>query len=269
MRIFGSSAGCLSVLFGLAFGLPALAEPSVDLDGPTAGWRYSGLLEQPDAPRVAYPTPPIDRGGQRGHSLIEGHLRELVGTERAQRLVVNGNPLPLYTDGAGRFVRPYAFGHGSNGVQVGSADGKILKRVQFYEANRSQLPPRVRVVLGWDDPKAELDLHIVTPDGQHAYWAHPRLSNSGGLDPDGVDGPGPEMFTMGAPLHGTYLIYVNYWGNLNNQGYNFQAGSNVQDVITAQVNLVFNENSVDEKHETFVVPLRTIGDLVLVKTFTY
>lgn len=77
---------------------------------------------------------------------------------------------PLYTDGAGRFVRPYAFGHGSNGVQVGSADGKILKRVQFYEANRSQLPPRVRVVLGWDDPKAELDLHIVTPDGQHAYW---------------------------------------------------------------------------------------------------
>ena len=162
MRIFGSSAGCLSVLFGLAFGLPALAEPSVDLDGPTAGWRYSGLLEQPDAPRVAYPTPPIDRGGQRGRSLIEGHLRELVGTERAQRLVVNGN-LPLYTDGAGRFVRPYAFGHGSNGVQVGSADGKILKRVQFYEANRSQLPPRVRVVLGWDDPKAELDLHIVTP----------------------------------------------------------------------------------------------------------
>ena len=96
MRIFGSSAGCLSVLFGLAFGLPALAEPSVDLDGPTAGWRYSGLLEQPDAPRVAYPTPPIDRGGQRGRSLIEGHLRELVGTERAQRLVVNGNPLPLY-----------------------------------------------------------------------------------------------------------------------------------------------------------------------------
>ena len=92
MRIFGSSAGCLSVLFGLAFGLPAPAEPSVDLDGPTAGWRYSGLLEQPDAPRVAYPIPPIDRGGQRGCSLIEGHLRELVGTERAQRLVVNGNP---------------------------------------------------------------------------------------------------------------------------------------------------------------------------------
>jgi uncharacterized protein YfaP (DUF2135 family) len=77
------------------------------------------------------------------------------------------------------------------------------------------------------------------------------------------------MFSMAAPLHGTYLVYVNYWGNFGAQGYNFQAGANQQDVITAQVNLVFNENSVDEKRETFVVPLRTIGDLVLVKTFTY
>ena len=87
--------------------------------------------------------------------LIEGHLRELVGTERAQRLAVNGNPLLSIPTAPGASsalcVRPR-----SNGVQVGSADGKILKRVQFYEANRSQLPPRVRVVLGWDDPKAEL-----------------------------------------------------------------------------------------------------------------
>ncbi|SDI42190.1 YfaP family protein [Pseudomonas panipatensis] len=258
-----------ALLLGLLLAGAVGAEPGAELASPTAGWRYSGLLDDLDSPRVAYPTPPIDRGGQRGRSLIEGHLRELAGIDRAQRLVVNGNPLPLYTDAQGRFVRPYAFGSGSNSVEVASADGRSLKRVQFYEANAGRVPPRVRVVLGWDDPKAELDLHIVTPDGQHAFWARPRLNNGGGLDPDGVDGPGPEMFTMAAPLHGTYLVYVNYWGNYGDQGYNFQAGSNQQEVITAQVNLVFNENSVNEKRETFVVPLRTIGDLVLVKTFTY
>nr|WP_294976136.1 DUF2135 domain-containing protein [uncultured Pseudomonas sp.] len=259
-----------------AFCLPACllaavvaAEPRAELSSPSAGWRYSGLTDDLNAPRVAYPTPPIDRGGVRGRSLIEGHLRELSGVDRAQRLVVNGNPLPLYTDAEGRFVRPYNFGAGSNSVAVNSAEGQSLKRIQFYEANRSRLPPRIRLALGWNDPKAELDLHIVTPDGQHAFWAHPRLSNGGALDPDGVDGPGPEMFTMTAPLHGTYLVYVNYWGNLNSQGYNFQAGSNEQDVITAEINLVFNENSVNEKRETFVVPMRTIGDLVLVKTFNY
>ncbi|MCY1260282.1 hypothetical protein D9M68_202630 [compost metagenome] len=256
----------LLLCLGLA---DALAAPGAELDAPAAGWRYSGLLDRTENPRVAYPTPPIDRGGQRNRSLIEGRLRELAGTQRPQRLVVNGNPLPLYTDEEGRFVRPYAFGAGSNSVELASESGQSLKRIQFYEANNLLTPARLRVVLGWDDPKAELDLHVVTPDGEHAYWARPVLKAGGGLDVDSVDGPGPEMFTMAAPQHGTYLLYVNYWGNLNSQGYNFQAGSNQNEVITAQISLVFNENTVDEKRETFLVPLRTIGDLLLVKSFRY
>ncbi|MGY4531015.1 uncharacterized protein YfaP (DUF2135 family) [Pseudomonas sp. TE3786] len=247
----------------------AMADPSVELQGPTAGWRYSGLLERSDDARVAYPTPPIDRGAQRGRSLIQGSLKNLQGTRQPHRLVVNGNPLPLYTDEQGRFVRPYNFGAGSNSVEVVSGDGQSLKRVQFYEANTSKTPARVRIVLGWDDPKAELDLHVVTPDGQHAFWADPVMSNGGGLDVDSVDGPGPEMFTMTAPLHGTYLVFVNYWGNLNSEGYNFTEGSNQNEVITAQISLVFNENTPNEKRETFIVPLRGIGDLQLIKSFNY
>jgi uncharacterized protein YfaP (DUF2135 family) len=177
--------------------------------------------------------------------------------------------LNLYTDDDGRFARPYAFGAGSNSVEVRSAEGQSLKRVQFYEANNLRTPAKIRVVLGWDDPKAELDLHIITPDGQHAFFAHTALTNGGGLDPDGVDGPGPEMFTMTAPLHGTYLVYVNYWGNFGDGGYNFEEASNQNEVITSQITLVLNENTVDEKRETFIVPLRAIGDLLLVKTFNY
>ena len=48
----------------------AWADPSASLEGPTAGWRHDGLLERSADARVAYPTPPIDRGGQRGRSLI-------------------------------------------------------------------------------------------------------------------------------------------------------------------------------------------------------
>ncbi|MES2820702.1 MAG: DUF2135 domain-containing protein [Pseudomonadota bacterium] len=258
------------LLLGLLTQAPgAWAEPSASLDGPTAGWRHSGLLERGEGARVAYPTPPIDRGAQRGRSMIEGKLQGLAGVSQAQRLVVNGNPLPLYTDGEGRFARPYNFGAGSNSVELVSAEGRSLKRVQFYEANTAKTPARVRIALGWDDPKAELDLHVVTPDGQHAFWADPVMSNGGGLDVDSVDGPGPEMFTMTAPLHGSYLVYVNYWGNLNSQGYNFDEGSNQNEIISAQIGLVFNENTLNEKRETFLVPLRGIGDLQLIKTFNY
>lgn len=245
------------------------AEPSATLEEPTGGWRYSGLLDRSENPAVAYPTPPIDRGGQRNRTLIEGRLANLDHVRAPHRLVVNGNPLPLYTDDQGRFVRPYSFGSGSNSIEVVGGDGKSLRRVQFYEANTGRTPARLRVVLGWDDPKAELDLHIISPDGQHAFWADPVMSNGGGLDTDSVDGPGPEMFTMAAPLHGTYLVYVNYWGNYGANGYNFEAGSNQNEVITSQISLVFNENTVNEKRESFVVPLRAIGELVLVKSFNF
>ena len=264
----------------LSAALPAAAQPApepaaasepaaAELSGPTGGWRYHGLLGTPDEVRVAYPTPPIDRGGQRGRSLIEGRLRGIDATRRAQTLAVNGNPLPLYADAEGRFARPYAFGAGSNSVAVMSAEGEVLRRAQFYEANALKTPARIRIVLGWDDPGAEVDLHVLTPDGQHAYWADPVMSNGGGLDVDSVDGPGPEVFTMTAPLRGTYAVYINYWGNLGAGGYNFDEGSNDRDMITTQISLVFNENTVNERRETFLVPLRAIGDLQLIKSFDY
>ncbi|UQY37262.1 DUF2135 domain-containing protein [Pseudomonas fulva] len=248
---------------------PRGGEPSVSLQAPSGGWRYYGLNDGDSDARVAYPTPPIDRGAQRGRSLIEGTLQNIGGVRAPHRLVVNGNPLPLYTDEQGSFARPYAVGAGSNSVELVAGEGSSLKRVQFFEANNLRTPARIRMVLGWDDPKAELDLHVVTPDGQHAFWSHPVLTNGGGLDVDSVDGPGPEMFTMTAPLQGIYLVYVNYWGNLGSEGYNFEAGSNGNEIITAQINLIFNENTVNEKRETFVVPLRAIGELLFVKSFNY
>jgi hypothetical protein len=42
-----------------------------------------------------------------------------------------------------------------------------------------------------------------------------------------------------------------------------------RDVITCTVTLVFHENTLREKRETFVVPLRKIGDLNLVKSFVF
>ncbi len=247
----------------------ATEPPAVDLNGPTGGWRYHGMAAWSNEERVAYPTPPIDRGGQRGRTLIEGRLLAMAGQRQPHTLAVNGNPLPLYTDDEGRFVRPYAFGSGSNSVALVSSEGATVKRVQFYEANTTRTPARIRIVLGWDDPKAEVDLHVLTPDGQHAFWADPVLSNGGGLDTDSVDGPGPEVFTMTAPLRGAYAVYVNYWGNYGAGGYNFDEGSNQNDLITTRVTLVFQENTVNERHETFVVPLRAIGDLQLIKAFRY
>lgn len=108
----------LSLLIVLMGAPLAWAQPSAEMSEPVGGWRYSGLLDRTENPQVAYPTPPIDRGVQRNRTMIEGRLKAMGTARQPHSLAVNGNPLNLYTDDEGRFARPYAFGAGSNSVEV-------------------------------------------------------------------------------------------------------------------------------------------------------
>jgi uncharacterized protein YfaP (DUF2135 family) len=240
----------------------------VKVEAPRGGWNVSGLVDDEEKTAVAYPPSPIDRGAQKYRTLIRGRLAK-ANNDRPHRLIVNGNPMPLYAGEDGRFARPYAFGLGSNSIEVRSPDGKERQRIQFYEANPAKTPARLRIVLTWNDDQADLDLHIITPDGQHAFWADPVLKTGGGLDVDSVDGAGPEMFSVPAPMHGVYHVFVNYWGNLGAGGYHFDESTRKQDVITANVTLLFYENTGREKRETFVLPMRKIGELTLAKSFMF
>lgn len=252
------------------FGAVAMAGPVADLDGPAGGWRHSGLTNELERYTAAYPKPPVDRGSQKYRTLIEGRLRQ-VGTQgrKPPTLVVNGTAMPLYADETGRFARPWAFGRGSNSVEIVSADGGTRQRLQFYEADAGKTQAKLRAVLTWDDPKAEVDLHVISPDGGHAFWASPLLPAGGGLDVDSVDGAGPEIFSSSAPQAGVWLFYVNYWGNFNAAGYNFDKNSNTQDLITCRLTLIYNENTLNERREMLVMPLRKLGELALVRSVRF
>ncbi|MGK5027165.1 YfaP family protein [Janthinobacterium sp. RB2R34] len=236
---------------------------------PVGGWNRAGLTDNSQELAVNYPYSLVDRGAQSGRRMIRGELAK-AGKERGvHKLVVNGNPTPLYTDDDGVYARAYSFGSGSNSIEIRSPDGKSVKRVQFYEADRSRPQPMIRIIAAWDDSQAEVDLHVITPDGQHAFWSHPTLTNGGGLDVDTVDGPGPENFMMTSPMRGLYQVWINYWGNFSGDGYHFDEKTRQRPVITSRITLVFNENTARERREEFVVPLRGIGELTLVKTFKY
>lgn len=263
---FRTMAPVVVALLLVAVAKPLSAQTTVD--APRGGWNVSGLVDEEEKVAVAYPPNLIDRGAQKYRTLIKGRLEQF-DNERPHKLIVNGNPLPLYTGEDGRFARPWAFGTGSNSVEVRSPDGKPLKRIQFYEANPTKTPAGIRVLLCWDDNQADLDLHIITPDGQHAFWGDPVLTSGGGLDVDSVDGAGPEIFSTAAPLHGVYHVFLNYWGNFGAGGYHFDEKTRKRDVITATITLLFNENTVREKRETYVVPMRKIGELTLVKSFVF
>lgn len=260
---------CLSLL-------PDAIAQEVTVSNPAGGWVRESLAGESAAPAIAYPQGPIDRGRQKARTLIEGRLKQstVPGKDGNIRgapytLIVNGNAMPLYTGADGQFARPYVFGRGSNSIEIKSPGGVSKKRIQFYEASNSKPQAQLRIILGWDDDQAEVDLHVVTPDGQHAYFANPVLANGGGMDVDSVDGAGPEMFSITQPLKGQYHVWVNYWGNFTPAGYHFDEASRKRVVITTTVTLVFNENTPHEKRELFVVPLRRIGDLNHVKSFVF
>ena len=265
----------------------ALQPDSKPIEEPSGGWIYSGLDEaKAEATTAAYPFNLIDRGAQRGRTMIRGHLAEAMraipgnqddqsgqGTKGGRRppptLAVNGNPILLYSDVNGVFARPYAFGPGSNSIELLDANGHSVQRWQLYEANASRPRAQMRVILAWDDPQAQVDLHVLTPDGQHAYWAHPTLTGGGGLDVDSVDGPGPQMFTITAAQRGMYQFYVNYWGNFNASGYHFNEQTRQKPIITCRITMIIKENTPDERRESFVVPLRNVGELNYIRTLIF
>lgn len=234
------------------------AGAEVSVDTPRGGWRYNAGETDGFMQEVHYPAVAVNAGRHSAQALIKGRISRTKKGEPA-KLVANGVAMPLSLDEGGNFVRPYAFGAGSNGVEIRSPDGKEKKRVQFYDVNSGKPQARLRVVLSWDSDGTDLDLHVVSSDGAHVFYGNRVAKNGGALDVDVTSGYGPEIFASTAPPTGVYHVFVNYYGS----------GRGQQDLTTAQVAIVTQEGTLSEKRQIVQVPLRKAGELTLIKSFSY
>lgn len=236
-----------------------LAADPITIDTPLSGWRNAQGERILYTQEVHYPAASVNtQDDQSELASIKGRIAASVKSQdQPFKLIVNGVPMPLRVED-GAFSRPYSFGPGSNSVEIRSPDGEAVARTQFYEAYAEKNQPKIRIVLGWDSDGTDLDLHVVTPDGQHSYYGDPVLKNGGALDVDVTTGYGPEIFAMPAPMPGTYQIYLNYYG-----------GGGDEDLTIARVTIITHENTADEKQQSFSIPLRNAGELVLAQSFVY
>ncbi len=238
---------------------PAIAQ--ISMDTPRGGWRDSTGEAAGFRQQVNYPAASVNTVGQSTAALIKGHIaaKKKDKKEGPATLVVNGVALPLLVDESGDFSRPYSFGAGSNSIEVRSPGSKERKRVQFYVAYSGKPQARLRVVLSWDSDGTDLDLHVVSPDGQHVFYGNRVGSNGGALDVDVTTGYGPEIYANPTPPTGVYQVYVNYYGT----------GQDQQQITTAQVAIVTQEGTLSEKRQIVQVPMRNPGELTLIKSFSY
>ena len=237
-------------------GISSVAWAQVKITNPNRGWRVaSGPVDTQQ--EVHYPASSVNASDkQNADQLIRGDILSNRKSTEPMTLIINGLDMPLQPDGD-TFVRPYAFGRGSNSIEIRS--GKDRHAVQFYEANQTATPARLRVLLSWDTDGTDLDLHLVTPDGEHCYYGNRTIPNGTSLDVDVTTGWGPEIISAPSPKNGTYLVYVNYYGS----------GKSNKELTTAKISIVSHAGTPDEKIESSLVPLRAPGEVTLVKSFKY
>jgi uncharacterized protein YfaP (DUF2135 family) len=242
-----------------AFFLLLLAtDASAQFVAPIGGWRQGN----PDAPYTQGVHYPASTPGLAEDTPLSSQIRGRIQKQQKApaTLVVNGNAMPLRLDESGAFARPYSFSPGSNSVEVIS-DGE-RQRVQFYEQASGQAVARLRIVLSWDTDATDLDLHVMTPSGQHAWYGQ-RVIPGGAIDIDVTTGYGPEIFASPAPEKGVYQVFVNYYGGPDSDFLHRRA------LTTARLTIVTGEGTASEKRQELVAPMRFPGELTRIGQFVH
>lgn len=79
-------------------------------------------------------------------------------------------------------------------------------------AYRRDLPVKVRIVLSWDADETDIDIHVLEPEGEEAFYGHRRTGSGGFVGEDVTTGYGPEEY-MRKEGTGTFRILTHYYAS--------------------------------------------------------
>ena len=91
--------------------------------------------------------------------------------------------------------------------------GKAPKFPDMPEELAKNLPVDIRIVLTWDADNTDVDLHVVEPSEEEAYYAHNRTASGGMVSRDVTDGYGPEEYLLRKGEPGEYRVLAHYFGS--------------------------------------------------------
>ncbi|WP_052752947.1 VIT domain-containing protein [Kordia zhangzhouensis] len=75
------------------------------------------------------------------------------------------------------------------------------------------MPVDVRVVIDWNHVDTDIDLWVVDPNGEKAFYKNPATQIGGRMSNDLTEGYGPEDFMLKDAIEGMYTVYVNHYSD--------------------------------------------------------
>lgn len=119
-------------------------------------------------------------------------------------------------------------------------------------------PLDLRVVLTWDSDNTDIDLHVIDPNNEEAFYSHPLSYQGGRVSPDNTEGYGPEEFTLKNAKPGKYRIEVNFYGHQQQM---------ISEATTIQLDFFTQYVSEKVKKQSVTMRLKDRKDRILIGEF--
>jgi Ca-activated chloride channel homolog len=129
---------------------------------------------------------------------------------------------------------------------------EVARAPRVDQRLRALLDLDLRVSLSWDADLTDVDLHLLEPTGEQAFYGHAATFIGGLVSRDFTQGYGPEEYLVRRAVPGRYAVKVHYYGS----GQQRLVGP-----ATLTATVFTNWGRPDERREVMTIRLATPRDL--------
>ncbi|MBN1960424.1 MAG: DUF2135 domain-containing protein [Deltaproteobacteria bacterium] len=138
----------------------------------------------------------------------------------------------------------------AKGIKIIPIDPRLVKLLDLD----------VRISLSWDTDLTDIDLWVIEPSGEKAYYGHNQTTIGGLVSRDFTQGYGPEEYVLKKAMHGTYKIETNFFGS---------RAQSLTGAVTLQLDLFTNYGRANEKRKTITLRLTEAKETFTVGTMDF
>jgi len=110
----------------------------------------------------------------------------------------------------------------------------------------------IRIVMTWDADLTDIDLWVIEPSGEKAYYSHNRTTIGGLVSCDYTQGYGPEEYMVRRAMPGKYNVKAHFYGS---------SAVKVLGSVTVQVDVFTNYGRPDQKRQSLTLQLKKADDV--------